>query len=155
MASEICAYRGFALIVLVLLQCQRALASGCTQVYCQLAVCAPNADEAYNVASLGLVGIMGPDCAGWESNSPTNGGRGNCTEGLSTFSGGFYVWRAWSALGDDYSATFAQWGNFLGATCTGRKTVKCKGKSGEYPSPVTGRCQPKKGCQRHPWTTNA
>ncbi|KAK2022417.1 hypothetical protein LX32DRAFT_194107 [Colletotrichum zoysiae] len=143
MASSIVDYRVFALL-LVLLRCQIACASGCNQVYCKLSVCAPNADEAYNVASLGLVGIMGPDCASWESNSPTDEGRGSCAEGLTTFSGGFHIWRAWNAMGGDYSATFAQWGNFLGATCTGGETVTCEPKSGEYPSPVTGRCQRKR-----------
>ncbi|OHW90527.1 hypothetical protein CSPAE12_10791, partial [Colletotrichum incanum] len=132
-----------ALLLPVLLQCQEVSASGCTQVHCQVSVCAPNADEAFNVASLGLVGIMGPDCASWQVGSPTDKGQGDCGDGLKTFSGSFDIWRAWTAWGDDYSAMFAQWGNFLGATCTGGKTVVCDPKSGQYPSSVTGKCQTK------------
>ncbi|OLN81957.1 hypothetical protein CCHL11_08619 [Colletotrichum chlorophyti] len=130
-------------LLLALLQSQVILASGCTQVHCQVSVCAANADEAYNVASLGLIAIMGPDCASWQAGSPTNGGQGACGDGLQVFSGAFDIWRAWTAWGDDYSATFAQWGNFLGATCTGGKTVKCDPKSGQFPNPVTGKCQTK------------
>ncbi|KAK1713003.1 uncharacterized protein BDZ83DRAFT_656396 [Colletotrichum acutatum] len=120
---------------------QVVIASGCNQIHCQVSVCAPNADEAYNVASLGLVAIMGPDCASWQVNSPVSGGQGVCASGLQTFTGAFDIWRGWNAMGGDYSATFAQWGNFLGATCTGGKTVSCDPKSGQYPNPVTGKCQ--------------
>ncbi|KAF4773177.1 hypothetical protein HER10_EVM0005511 [Colletotrichum scovillei] len=84
---------------------------------------------------------MGPDCASWQPNSPVSGGQGACANGLQTFTGAFDIWRGWNAMGGDYSATFAQWGNFLGATCTGGKTVSCDPKSGQYPNPVTGKCQ--------------
>ncbi|KAE9565980.1 hypothetical protein K4K49_006896 [Colletotrichum sp. SAR 10_70] len=134
-------FKLLSLLLLVFFQCRSVLASGCTQVHCQVTVCAANADEAYNEASLGLVAIMGPDCASWQPGSPTNAGQGACAAGLSTFTGNFDIWRAWTAHGDDYSATFAQWGNFIGATCTGGKTVKCDPKSGQYPNPTNGRCQ--------------
>ncbi|OHE93149.1 hypothetical protein CORC01_11561 [Colletotrichum orchidophilum] len=135
------ALKQFTLLLLCLFYSQVTSVSGCNQVHCQVSVCAPNATEAFNVASLGLVAIMGPDCAGWEINSPVSGGQGPCASGLQNFSGAFTIWRAWNAMAGDYSAKFAQWGNFLGATCTGGKEVTCDPKTGQFPNPVNGKCQ--------------
>ncbi|TEA15520.1 hypothetical protein C8034_v011260 [Colletotrichum sidae] len=134
--------RVLALVLLAL--CRGSLAyigPGCTQTHCQVSVCAADADAAYDEASLGLNGIMGPDCASWQPGFPTDGGRGPCAAGLRVYSGNFDIWRAWTTSGDDYSATFAQWGNFLGATCTGGKIVTCEPKSGRFPNSSTGKCQ--------------
>ncbi|CCF36528.1 hypothetical protein CH063_08082 [Colletotrichum higginsianum] len=144
MASRTAFHRVTTLLLLVFLLFHEVLASGCTQVHCQVSVCASNTDEAFDVASLGLVGIMGPDCASWIPGLPTNEGQGSCAPGLKEYRGNLTIWRAWTARGNDYSAMFAQWGNFLGATCIGGKTVKCSPKSGEFPSSVTGKCQRKR-----------
>ncbi|RDW73503.1 hypothetical protein BP6252_07410 [Coleophoma cylindrospora] len=116
------------------------MASGCTQMWCQVSVCATDVNDAFNVASWGLTAVMGPDCADWNPDPPTDNGQGPCAAGLINYSGQFAIWRSWSA-NDQYSGTFAQWGNFLGATCGGGKVVSCNPKSGGYPDPSNGKCQ--------------
>ncbi|KAK2069987.1 hypothetical protein P8C59_004526 [Phyllachora maydis] len=120
----------------------RNWAPTCSQVFCDVSVCAVDSDDAHQVASRGLVALMGPDCGDWVNNSPQDNGQGPCAAGLKIFTGKFEVWRGWvMPWGDMYRGTFAQWGNFLGATCVGGKEVKCKSKHGIFPNSGTGLCQ--------------
>ncbi|KAJ0163840.1 hypothetical protein CTA2_2276 [Colletotrichum tanaceti] len=147
MASRTALHRVVTLLLLVLLLCHRVRAwapPGCTQVHCQVSVCAANTDEAFDVASLGLVSIMGPDCASWNPVLPIEEGQGRCAAGLKEYRGNLTIWRAWTAGGKGYSAYFTKWDKFLKAICVGGKTVKCEPKTGQYPNPATGKCQRKK-----------
>lgn len=110
----------------------------CRQVHCQVSVCAADGMGAWEVATNGLQFIMGEDCSGWQSG-PTNNGQGPCASGLFEYSGELTIWRAW-VVSSEYSSTFAQWGNFLGATCSGGKSVSCSSKDGNVPNAWNGEC---------------
>jgi hypothetical protein len=110
----------------------------CTQVHCQVSVCAADGMGAWEVATNGLQFLMGQDCSGWQSG-PNNNGQGPCASGLSEYSGELTIWRAWVVF-SSYSGTFAQWGNFLGATCSGGESVSCSSKVGNSPNAWNGEC---------------
>jgi hypothetical protein len=110
----------------------------CAQVQCQVTVCATDGMDALKVASNGIQFLMGQDCAGWQSG-PNNIGQEACASGLYGFTGEITIWRAW-VVDPHYSGTFAQWGNFIGATCSGVRAVSCSSKTGYAPNAFNGEC---------------
>ena len=110
----------------------------CTQVQCQVSVCAVDGMDAWVVASNGLQILMGEDCGGWQSG-PNEGGQGPCASGLYEYSGTFTIWRAW-VVGSSYSGIFAQWSNFLGAICSGVQAVSCSSHDSYTPNTFNGEC---------------
>jgi hypothetical protein len=94
--------------------------------------------DALKVASNGIQFLMGQDCAGWQSG-PNNIGQEACASGLYGFTGEITIWRAW-VVDPHYSGTFAQWGNFIGATCSGVRAVSCSSKTGYAPNAFNGEC---------------
>jgi hypothetical protein len=110
----------------------------CTQIYCQVSVCAADGMGAWEVATNGIQFLMGEDCSGFQSG-PDNNGQGPCALGLYEYTGELTIWRGW-VVESSYYGTFAQWGNFLGATCSGGESVKCTSNAANVPNAWNGEC---------------